>query len=139
MIVLDTNVLSETLRDAPAPQVRRWLEAQPRLLLYSTAITEAELLYGVERLSHGRRRRALAAGIAVILDETLAGRILPFDSSAARMFAEIVAGRQRAGRPISHADAQIAAIARANGADLATRNIDDFILCGIALIDPWRR
>jgi predicted nucleic acid-binding protein len=105
--------------------------------LFTTAITEAELFYGAALLSGGRRRRSLEAVITQLLATQFAGRILPFDSAAAREFADIAATRRRAGRPIGEADARIAAIARSRGAGLATRNTTDFAECGLAIINPW--
>lgn len=138
MIVLDTNVLSEALRPRPASKVMRWLQSEPVTALFTTSITEAELLYGAALLPDGRRRQALETVLARLLEERFAGRILPFDSPAAREFADIAANRRRTGRPISEADGRIAAIARSRGARLATRNTSDFDGCGIDLIDPWR-
>jgi hypothetical protein len=137
MIVLDTNVLSETLRPKPAANVLDWIRAQPVAALFTTAITEAELLYGIALLGEGRRRTALNSAIQSIFAETLAGRVLPFDSAAAREYADIAASRRRSGRPISEPDARIAAIARSRGATVATRNVGDFAGCELTLIDPW--
>jgi toxin FitB len=136
MIVLDTNVLSETLRPTPSARVLEWMRSEPASALFTTAITEAEMLYGIALLPEGRRRGSLEAIVELIFAEDLAGRILPFDSAAAREFADIAAGRRHAGQPISDADARIAAIARSRGAALATRNIADFTGCGLSLIDP---
>ncbi len=137
MIVLDTNVLSEALRPAPSARVMRWLSEQAARELFLSTITEAETLYGAALLTRGRRQAALRAAVAAILAEDFAGRLLPFDSAAAQAFAEISVERRRKRRPIRHADAQIAAIARCRGAALATRNLPDFAGCGIRLIDPW--
>lgn len=137
MIVLDTNVLSEGLRPQPSPTVLRWMQSEPIAALFTTTITEAELLYGAILLPDGRRRQALEAVIAQLLGVQFAGRVLPFDSAAAREFADIAASRRRAGRPIGEADARIAAIARSRGAALATRNVGDFAGCGLTVIDPW--
>ena len=137
MIILDTNVLSELLRPRPAPQVEAWLAAQDGASVYFTAVGEAELRHGVAILAPGRRRTALGAAIDGILDEDFRDRILPFDREAARAYAAIAAERRVAGRPISQFDCQIAAIARAHGASVATCNIDDYEGCGVAVIDPW--
>ncbi len=139
MIILDTNVVSELLRPAPAPQVEAWLAAQDGASVYFTAVGEAELRRGVAILPAGRRRTALAAAIDGVLDEDLRDRILPFDRDAARAYAAIAAERRAAGRPISQFDCQIAAIARAHAAAVATRNTGDYDGCGIAVIDPWRQ
>ncbi len=137
MIVLDTNVVSELLRPVPAPQVEAWLAAQDGAQVYFTAVGEAELRYGVAVLPAGRRRAALAAAVDAMLEEDFRDRILFFDRGAALAYAAIAADRRAAGRPISQFDCQIAAISRAHGAAVATRNIDDFAGCGIAVIDPW--
>jgi predicted nucleic acid-binding protein len=138
VIILDTNVFSELLRPAPEPRIEAWLAAQDGADVYLTAITEAELRYGVAIMANGRRRGALAAAVDRILREDFITRILPFDSAAAQVYATIGAARRTAGRPIAQADCQIAAIARAHGATVATRNIADFEDCGMALINPWQ-
>lgn len=137
MIVLDTNVLSEMLRPKPSEQVESWMAAQSPALLFTTTVTQAEILYGVALLADGRKRGKLSAAIGAIFDEDFAGRILPFDTDAAAAYAAIAAARKNAGRPISQFDAQIAAITRSRGAVLATRNTRDFEGCGIELADPW--
>lgn len=137
MIVLDTNVVSEALRPTPSAKVLVWMRSEPLTALFTTSITEAELRYGAALSPDGRRRRSLEAAIMQILATQFPGRILPFDSTAAREFADIAAARRRAGRPIAEADARIAAIARSRGASLATRNVTDFAGCGLNVIDPW--
>ncbi len=137
MIVLDTNVLSETLRPQPDRQVMARLEAQSATALFTTTMTEAEILYGVRLLPKGRHRDKLQSVVGAVFDEDFAGRVLVFDDPAAVLFAEIAAERKTLGRPISQFDAMIAAVARSRGAALATRNTRDFTDCGIALIDPW--
>jgi predicted nucleic acid-binding protein len=137
MIVLDTNVLSESLRPRPSDAVKGWMAAQPAALLYTTAINQAEILYGVALLPSGRRKLVLEETVEAIFAEDFLGRVLPFDTAAARSFAEIAAMRRRSGRPISDTDAQIAAIAHSRGAAVATRNVEDFANCGITVISPW--
>ena len=137
MIVLDTNVISELLRPAPAKQVEAWLSAQNGGTVYFTAVGEAELRHGVAILPAGRRRTALAKAIEGILEEDFRDRILPFDRAAASTYAAIAAKRRAAGRPISQFDCQIAAIARAHETAVATRNTGDYESCGIDVIDPW--
>ena len=137
MILLDTNILSELMRPTPEAAVEQWLADQPAASVFISAITEAELRYGLALMPPGKRRSALAVEIENMLGEDFSGRILPFDSPAAVAFAEIPAERRHAGRPISQADAQIAAIARSRGAAPATRNVPDFEGCGVEIINPW--
>ncbi|WP_421994201.1 type II toxin-antitoxin system VapC family toxin [Reyranella sp.] len=137
MIVLDTNVLSEATRSAPEQRVLDWLAEQQATSLFTTTISEAEILYGVAALPAGRRRTALEDALRRMFSEDFPGRVLAFDRSAAAEFALIASARRSRGRPISAFDAQIAAIARAHGAAVATRNVSDFDGCGIDVIDPW--
>lgn len=138
MIVLDTNVLSEVLRPAPAARVLAWLGSLETLTTFTTTITQAEILYGVERLAVGKRRAMLVAAIESVFREEFRDRILPFDEDAARAYAKIVVARESAGRPVSQWDAMIAAIAQTRGASVATRNTADFEGCGVRLVDPWQ-
>ena len=137
MILLDTNVVSELMRPAPSEAVLAWFAAQDAADLYLSAIGEAELRRGAALLPEGKRRDQLMATIDAMIAEDFAGRILPFDSAAAQAFVLVFLERRAAGRPISFADCQIAATARAQGAAIATRNTADFAGCGIAVIDPW--
>lgn len=137
MIVLDTNVLSETLRPSPAPEIMAWLTSQPNSSVFTTTITRGELLYGVQLLPAGQRKADFLAAVHGIFDQDLAGHVLSFDSAGADAFALIAASRKLAGQPISQFDAMIAAITLSRGATLATRNIKDFGNCGIELINPW--
>jgi len=137
VIVLDTNVLSELMRPAPSERVVRWVAAQPATSLYTTSITQAEILHGIMLLPSGRRRNALQTAAEAMFSEDFGGRVLPFGSDATHPYARIAAARRRGGRPISHFDAQIAAIARSAGAEIATRNVADYEACGIQVINPW--
>jgi predicted nucleic acid-binding protein len=137
VIVLDTNVISEFFNSRPSEKVLLWLAAQRTEEVFVSAITQSEILYGVEILPAGKRRSRLSEAADRIFAEEFAGRILPFDSGAARQFTNIVATRKAAGRPISQPDAMIAAVTRSQRAALATRNTADFELCGISLINPW--
>lgn len=137
MIVLDTNVLSELMRTAPDDGVVQWVNTQPAATLYTTSITEAEIMHGVMLLPKGKRRAAVAAAAREIFNVDLADRVLAFDSAAANAYAQLAATRRAAGRPISAFDAQIAAIVAVHGGRLATRNVTDFAECGIDVIDPW--
>src|SRR5579863_9894871 len=136
MIVLDTDVVSELMKSAPDPAVMAWIDAIPGATLFLSAVTQAEILYVVALVPEGKRREGLALAARTAFEAYFRGRILPFDSEAAEAFAELAAGRRRAGRPISQADAQIAAIARSRGATLATRNVPDFEGCGVEIVDP---
>ena len=137
MIVLDTNVLSEVLRPAPEARVLVWLASWPRSALFTTTVTRGEIFYGVRLLPEGRRRDGLLQAVRGMFDEDFAGQVLAIDSDAADRYAEISPARRVAGRPISQFDAMIAAVARARGATLASRNVRDFVDCGVSLIDPW--
>ena len=138
MIVLDTNVISELARKVPDPGLLSWLDSLDASDVATTAVTAAELRYGVARLPDGHRRRELTAVIRGILTEDFSGRLLPFHERASVRYADIVTGRERIGQPIGVADAQIAAICRESGAILATRNTADFEKTGIELINPWK-
>lgn len=137
MYVIDTNVASELMRPSPAPAVAAWIAGQDAEELYLTAVSAAELLYGVAIMPAGRRRNELAAAMHRWLDTGFAERILLFDSAAARDYAYIAAGRRSAGRPIAPADCQIAAIARCRGMPVATRNVRDFGDIDVEVVDPW--
>ena len=136
VIVVDTNVVSESMRPSPSAAVTSWLDDQFPGDLYTTAVTVAEIRYGIERLPDGQRRDQLL----VAATEVLAGfaeRVLPFDTSAAVRYGAIVAGGERAGAPITGFDAQIAAICLVRGATLATRNTKHFDGTGVAVVNPW--
>ena len=138
MTILDTNVLSELMKPAPSSKVTQWIRSRgPARDLCLTTITVAEILFGIELLPKGKRRDSLLADVEATFAADFAGRILPFDEAAARAFPPIAAARRQRGRPISVLDAQIAAIAKANGATLATRNTADFEGCGVRLVNPW--
>ncbi|WP_118183206.1 type II toxin-antitoxin system VapC family toxin [Paraburkholderia phosphatilytica] len=137
MIVLDTNVLSETLRSVPDPRVLEWFGAQRRAALFTTSITRAEILYGVGLMADGSRKQALSTAVVAIFEEDFAGRLLSFDGDAADVYSEIAVSRRSAGRPISQFDAMIAAVTKSRGATLATRNVKDFVDCGLEVVDPW--
>lgn len=139
MLVLDTNVISELMRPVPSASVFEWVGRQPGASLFITTVTEAELRYGLVLLPEGERRRQLLEAFERMIEQDFAGRVLPFDRLAARAYAEIVADRRNAGRPIAQFDAQIAAIARSRDAGVVTRNVRDFSDCGFAVIDPWMR
>ena len=137
MIVLDTNVVSALTHPVPQVAVASWFAGQATSSLYLTAVNEAELRYGMAIMPRGRRRDGLASALERMLRGGFANRILPFDSAAARAYAEIASARRSAGHPVPLADGQIAAIARSRGMAVATRNVRDFAGMGIAVIDPW--
>ncbi len=136
MIVLDSNVVSELMRPNPAPAVRTWVRAHRDSTIYTTAITLAEVGYGIERLPAGHRQDELSDAAAGIF-KTFEGMVLPFDAGAAALYPSILVRRERAGLPTARPDVQIAAICRARQATLATRNIKDFEQTGVLLTDPW--
>jgi predicted nucleic acid-binding protein len=136
MIVLDTNVLSELMRPKPEPAVLAWLSWQISADLRTTAVTAAEIRYGIARLPDGNRKHDLARAA----DELFAAfpdQILPFDDAAAAAYAAIVTRRDRAGTPVDGFDGQIAAICAVHRATLATRNTKDFDLTGVPTTNPW--
>jgi predicted nucleic acid-binding protein len=137
VIVLDTNVISEILRPAPQPAVVAWLALQSPASVFTTALTQAEILHGLRLLPEGRRKHDLETAILPIFSLDFAGRILSFDSEAADAYADIAVMRRQAGRPISQFDAQIAAIALSRGAAVATRNVTDFSGVGLTIVNPW--
>ena len=137
MTVLDTNVVSETLKPSPSGTVLGWLAVQDPATVFTTTITMAELLYGIEALPAGKRRARLFHAIESLFANQFRARVLPFDEDAARMFPKIVAHRDRLGRTISQFDALIASICRSRGAGVATRNVRDFEHCGISIVNPW--
>jgi predicted nucleic acid-binding protein len=136
VIILDTNVVSELMRPSPSRAVAAWVLRQQAPLVI-TALTLAEIRFGIARLPEGGRRATLLAAA----DEQFVrfrGQVLAFDAAAAEHYAELAARRERAGMPISQADAQTAAVCRARNAPLATRNTKDFVGVGIDTIDPWQ-
>jgi len=137
MIIIDTNVVSELMRTKPDPAVLAWFAGHAADTLFLTAVSEAELRTGAAILPAGQRRDRLVGAIDAMIAQDFAGRILPFDSPAARCYAEIAAARRAAGKPLMDADCQIAAIIRACSAMIATRNVKDFEGCGIDVVNPW--
>ncbi len=135
MIVLDTNVVSELAKPTPSSVVVAWLDAQDGLAIAAPAL--AELRFGIARLPDGERRTTLNEAIDGLVADDLDGLVLAFDRASADAYGLIAAARERAGRPIGIADAQIAAICLVRNAVLATRNVRDFLDTGIEIIDPW--
>jgi toxin FitB len=138
VILLDTNVLSVLMKPESDPYVEAWLNLQPAESMWTTSITVFEVRVGIEILETGRRRRSLDASFEKVLHEDLEDRIVSFDEPAAQAAGRIAAARRRLGRPVEVRDLQIAGIAIARKAKLATRNIRHFEGLGVELIDPWR-
>ncbi|NET85203.1 MAG: type II toxin-antitoxin system VapC family toxin [Moorea sp. SIO1F2] len=138
MIILDTNVISELMKGNNCSfSVSNWTSQQLITNLYTTTITQAEILYGIAILPQGKRQYELQKAANLMFTEDFSGRILSFDQKAAVSFALIASERRKIGQPISQADAQIAAICLIHNATLATRNVDDFKNCNIAITNPW--
>lgn len=138
MILLDTNVVSEPLRQLPEPRVIAWIDAQPLETLYLSAITVAELRAGVAMLPAGKRRSTLQESLEKRVIPLFAGRVLPFDQACTKAYAQLVAKARAAGSVIAPADGYIAAIAATNGFELATRDTQPFTAAGISVINPWQ-
>jgi toxin FitB len=138
MFVLDTNVLSAIMGSRPVPEVAAWIAGQPEDLLFTATICQAEILSGLAIMPEGRRRSALEAAARAIFTEDFDGRVLPFDTAAAAAYADIFTARKRAGRPAAPLDLMIAAVARAKGAAVVTRDTSGFEDCGVPLINPWQ-
>jgi hypothetical protein len=136
MWILDTNIVSEMVAPRPARQVLAWIGNAPKHRLFTTAISEAELFYGIERMPAGRRREGLRVAIEAVL-HGLSNPILPFSSFDARAYGRLLARRTATGRTMSQSDAQIAAIVMSHQAILVTRNVRDFADSGIELLNPW--
>jgi len=137
MIILDTNVLSALMRTAPEAAVVAWLDRQPAESVWITSITLFEARFGLALLPTGRRRQTLEAAFARLLKEDLENRVLDFDSAAATEAASLAAERRKAGRPVDMRDTQIAGIALARRATLATRNARHFRDLKVPVVDPW--
>ncbi len=137
MIIVDTNVVAEMMKESPAVEAVTWLNAQVASNLFLAAITLAEIGYGLAILPHGKRRLTLEQGFERVIAEAFAGRVLAFDDEAARLYGVLMGRRKTIGRPLSIFDGQIAAIARSNRSAIATRNVRDFEHCGVEVINPF--
>lgn len=137
MILLDTNVLSALMQKEPEPTVVSWLDRQPPESVWTTSITVFEIAFGLQLLVDGRRRRQLEEAFARALEEDLQGRVIAFDEPAASAAAILAAGQRRAGRSLDFRDLQIAGIAAARKATVATRNVRHFDGLGLSLVNPW--
>jgi predicted nucleic acid-binding protein len=137
MFVLDTNILSAMMSLRPSPEVAAWVDGQPEDLLFTTSISQAEILSGLAIMPDGRRRRDLEAAATAMFSEDFEGRVLPFDMEAAAAYADIFAARRRGGRSTATLDLMIASVARSHGASVVTRDTSGFEDCGLSLINPW--
>jgi toxin FitB len=137
VIILDTNVISEPVRSNPSANVLAWLNREDHKGLFLTAISLAEILSGFALMPKGKRRNDLSSGMQSVIEKYLGSRILPFDASAARAYAELIEAAKISGRLLSEADAQIAAIVRAQRCVIATRDTAPFLAAGVEVINPW--
>jgi predicted nucleic acid-binding protein len=137
MFILDTNILSAMMRLQLEPEVATWIAAQPDELLFTTSLSQAEILSGLTIMQNGRRRRDLEAAARVMFLEDFDGRVLPFDMKAATVYADIFASRRRTGRPAATIDLMIASIARSHGASMVTRDTSGLEGCGVTVVNPW--
>jgi predicted nucleic acid-binding protein len=137
MFVLDTNILSAMMRLQLEPRVAAWIAAQRADLLFTTSLSQAEILSGLAIMVEGRRRLDLQAAARLMFLEDFDGRVLPFDTEAAVAYANIFAARRRAGRPATTLDLMIASVAQSRGASVVTRDTSGFEGCGLTLINPW--
>ena len=137
MFILDTNVISELMNPQGSQTVKSWVNSQSRARLFTTTITQAEILYGIAILPEGDRKHRLQQAAHMVFNEEFLNQLLVFDSESAKNFARLSTDRRRQGNPISQFDAQIAAICRTHQAAIVTRNVDDFLNCQIEVINPW--
>lgn len=137
MILLDTNVISEMMKLLPSGQVIDWMDSQVSSQLFISTVTIAEIAYGLNALPNGHRKQKLEEAFGKAVSDAFKHRILSFDQSAAFQYGKIMAQRKIRGRPMSVLDGQIAAIACAHGFSIATRNTEDFMYCGISIVNPF--
>ena len=137
MIVLDTNVLSALMQQAPEPRVVAWLDAQPTESIWTTSVTVFEIRFGLEAMAKGKRQRALQEAFRLALTEDLSGRVLNFDVASADEAAAISVRLRSQGRPVEIRDVMIAGIVAARRGTLATRNTKHFQDTKIRLVNPW--
>jgi predicted nucleic acid-binding protein len=137
VIILDSNVLSALMQPVPVSAAVAWLDGQPAESIWTAAVTVFEIEFGIALLPSGRRRRRLQENFGRVLREELEDRVLAFDQSSAEAAARLATDRQRAGRPVDFRDTQIAGIAIARRATVATRNVRHFRGLNVAVVDPW--
>jgi len=138
MIIIDTNVISEFMTSPPDPSVLAWMNQQSSISLFTTSITIAEIYFGLRIMPEGKRHHLLREKFEQFITRGFTGRVLNFDSRAAKNYGEIMGDRRESGRPMSTLDGQIAAIACSRGFAVATRNIKDFLDCGIEIVNPFQ-
>jgi predicted nucleic acid-binding protein len=136
MIILDTNVLSALMRQTPDRNVIVWLDKQPRTSIWTTSITILEVRFGLQIMSLGKRRSLLIQTFEAVLDK-IGHRVAPFDAAAAQRAGDLMASRQKKGRPGELRDTMIAGIVLAHHATLATRNATHFEDVSVPVINPW--
>jgi toxin FitB len=136
MIILDTNVLSALMRETPKGKVIAWLDGQPRTSVWTSSITILEVRFGLQIIPAGKRRSLLLQAFDEVLNR-IGQRIAPFDALAAQEAGDLMASRQRKGRPVDLRDTMIAGIALAHHATLATRNTAHFDDLSIPVVNPW--
>lgn len=137
MILLDTNVISETWKPEPEPRVLAWIDAQVIETLYFSAITIAELRFGIATMPAGRKRATLDDRLEREILPLFSGRILPFDLDASHAYADLMSRAKASGRAIGKADGYIAATALSRGFAVATRDTGPFEAAGVLVVDPW--
>jgi predicted nucleic acid-binding protein len=136
MIILDTNVLSALMRQTPDKNVIVWLDKQPRTSVWTTSVTILEVRFGLQIMPLGKRRSLLIQAFEAVLDK-IGYRVAPFDAAAAQQAGDLMASRQKKGRPGELRDTMIAGIVLAHHATLATRNITHFEDLSVPVINPW--
>ncbi|EKD53836.1 MAG: hypothetical protein ACD_60C00149G0035 [uncultured bacterium] len=137
MILLDTNIISEMMKQSPSIKILKWIDQQEVIDLFITTITIAEISYGIYALPKGNRRSLIENSFNQAIQESFKHRILSFDEASAHFYGKLMAHRKKLGRPLSILDGQIAAIALTQGAAIATRNVRDFAHCNLDLINPF--
>ncbi len=137
MIVLDTNVISEAMKPEPHPAVRAWLNDQAAETLYLSSVTLAELLFGIGALPGGKRKNMLSDALDGLM-RLFPDRVLPFDTDAARRYAELAVTARAGGRGFPTPDGYIAAIAVSRGFIVASRDTAPYIAAGVTVINPWK-
>lgn len=137
MIVIDTNVVSEAMRPAPNTAVIAWLNGQDIQTLHLTAVSLAELRFGIARLDDGRSKTDLSGRLDMMLEQVFQGRILPFTAATAQAFADRMAVARRNGHAVGFQDGMIAASVAASGFSIATRDTSPFAAMGLPVTNPW--